>query len=418
MNRVDIIENDNFEQLLSESWNKENNTEFDIRDMMRKCDVKEAKWAEEFASYRFAAFVSKSANFKNDKKAGRVRRFGVLFETKNPDKPISCCAAYINEESQTLYLDEGTINKCWKHIARNVRRAKMKLKREEELKAGEVVATSEEYIPVNIDLSALATEKRKPHIKKYQVKYEVIPPSKEIIALQSKKQHLLDDKKMRYYFESDGKTYHDRDCPVIKSMKPDHFMASADIPEGYSPCQVCGQKMLLRIACDPYMKQIPNVAWFLNQYKIGQKRLANYVREGMKFRSESQSELVVIGKEDSWIIKRLDGGNLQLWHNNYQRLSESERYISGGYHYQKVKGRSLVMMLDYIGRYTWERHLEGEAKKFASEHDEEVKNMAMETDSGAASINDVVEQKTVKDGNIIRSMLRKLKYWIMNLAKK
>lgn len=49
-----------------------------------------------------------------------------------------------------------------------------------------------------------------------------------------------------------------------------------------------------------------------------------------------------------------------LWHNNYVKTGPTERYITEGYHKQKVENKSLTQLLTYIENYSFIKHLEKE----------------------------------------------------------
>ena len=83
----------------------------------------------------------------------------------------------------------------------------------------------------------------------------------------------------------------------------------------------------------------------------------------MRFHAVSLKELVIKSKEDTWIVKGTDGHELRLLHNNYVKTSETERYITEGFHDQGLIGFSLYQILNYIEGYTWEKHLRGEERK-------------------------------------------------------
>jgi hypothetical protein len=84
---------------------------------------------------------------------------------------------------------------------------------------------------------------------------------------------------------------------------------------------------------------------------------------GMKFHATALDEMQVEYGEDTWIIKGLDTEMLSLWHNNYVKTSATERYITEGFHNQNVDRKKLSVILDYIEKYSWQKHLEHEIPK-------------------------------------------------------
>ena len=46
------------------------------------------------------------------------------------------------------------------------------------------------------------------------------------------------------------------------------------------------------------------------------------------------------GAEDRWVIKGLDDKFPKLWHNNYVKTGPEDRYITEGFHDQKIENKS------------------------------------------------------------------------------
>ncbi len=60
------------------------------------------------------------------------------------------------------------------------------------------------------------------------IKYEAREPTKEERYRDSRKQSLLDNPRMLYFYESSGKYYHDRDCLEVKQIASERFAASEE----------------------------------------------------------------------------------------------------------------------------------------------------------------------------------------------
>ncbi len=184
----------------------------------------------------------------------------------------------------------------------------------------------------------------------------------ERLAL-GRKQSALDNQKNRYFYSKFGDRYHDKDCEMIREIPPEDFLASTVVPEGYKPCRKCCRRVYLRKACAPYVKQIRIVDHILRKQGITDSQLGKYAFEyGLKFRVDEAGDLVVKGKEDTWIIKAFDSGKLTLWHNNYVKTTPEERYITSGFHNQGMEGKKLNALLEYINDYTFEKHLAAEER--------------------------------------------------------
>ena len=141
-------------------------------------------------------------------------------------------------------------------------------------------------------------------------------------------------------------------------------MASETVPAYYFPCKKCQRMMLLRKACDPYVKQIPEVDALLRKAGISTEILEKYVMEkSLRFHIDKDGDFIVKGDEDTWLIKGFEKGKYSLWHNNYVKTAPRERYITSGFHEQKVKGKKLKDMFGYIAMYNFDVHLAGEDRK-------------------------------------------------------
>ena len=107
--------------------------------------------------------------------------------------------------------------------------------------------------------------------------------------------------------------------------------------------------------------------------------------------------------EDKWIIKGLDNKFPKLWHNNYVKTGPEERYITEGFHNQKIENKSFSQLLTYIENYSFEKHLKSERQ--AAELDEKENVVQIEPD--------MVEEKTVQEeqkiSNILQGLLHKLR---------
>ena len=122
------------------------------------------------------------------------------------------------------------------------------------------------------------------------------------------------------------------------------------------------------MGCYPNTKQIPTCSGFFQKYRVSTTELERMVDMGMTFHAEDMSVMTIIGIEDTWQVRAV-GDRVSLWHNNYVKLSDTERYITDGFHDQKCKG-NMTYMLHYIESYTWKKHLEGEEQKKIKDEEE------------------------------------------------
>ena len=145
-------------------------------------------------------------------------------------------------------------------------------------------------------------------------------------------------------------------------------MASEKEPKGYSACPHCERRLFLKIACRDNPADIARVTRMFAKSGITDEQLRKLIWvKGLRFKANGSEELKVTGREDTWLIKGFEGQQLSLWHNNYNRISDTERVITSGFHRQRTDGHKLKELLGYTAAYTFQRHLDVEKAKNAAE---------------------------------------------------
>ena len=329
-----------------------------LREAVLAYDEWEFIWGEELYDRKLVIYGKKGRREQEyAKAAGRQRScFLVVVENNLPEGlrwiPVSC-----DVQTGDIYISEADFNRVWRILRRSVGLG-ISLAREQ----GSLCRAQEpEEI---VDLEGLSGENRVPEIADGMIRYSVKTLPEEERRLVGRKQSLLDNPKMKYFYSDANVYYHDRDCTRVREIPPDRFRASDQIPPGRRNCPKCERRCYLREACAPHAKQIPFCEYIFWRHQIYTRTLRYFVMEtGMRFYAQSRGEMTVKGKEDTWIIRGTDTDQLELWHNNYVRVSERERYITEGFHRQLTECKTLLAMLYYIEHYTWEGHLQHEASK-------------------------------------------------------
>ena len=207
-----------------------------------------------------------------------------------------------------------------------------------------------------------------PVIENDVIKYVAREMTDEEKYKNSRKQSLMDNPKMLYFYSDNSRYYHDKECDDVKDIIAERFRASDTMPDGKEMCPKCRRKLLFRIACYPNTRQMPICDRIFKKHHVSDGRIQHYVMDvGMKFHATDYSQMHVEGIEDNWIIKGLDSDIIELWHNNYVKTSSTERYITDGYHNQKVDRDTLGQLLNYIETYSWQKHLQHEGIKIEKE---------------------------------------------------
>jgi hypothetical protein len=200
---------------------------------------------------------------------------------------------------------------------------------------------------------------------------------------------------MLYYFSETGRYYHDKDCESVKEILPEQFQASETMPEDKEICPKCRRLIYFRKATYPNAKQsgICNRI-FLNR-QVPNSMIGYYIMDlGMKFHATTLDEMQVEYGEDTWIVKGLNTDMLSLWHNNYVKTSETERYITEGFHNQNVDRKKLVQILKYIEGYSWQIHLERENQKLIRQDVESLAEESVEHEVRSSESGTPVKKRT------------------------
>jgi hypothetical protein len=179
------------------------------------------------------------------------------------------------------------------------------------------------------------------------------------------------------------------------------------MPEDKEICPKCRRLIYFRKATYPNAKQsgICNHI-FLNR-QVPNSMISYYTMNlGMKFHATTLDEMQVEFGEDTWIIKGLDTDMLSLWHNNYVKTSETERYITEGFHNQNVDRKKLSVILDYIEKYSWQKHLEHEIEKQRTVEDKAI-----------IEVKEKVSVLEEQNGNKKRNWYIRLSDWLHKMLK-
>ena len=275
----------------------------------------------------------------------------VLIDTRKQDF-LHCTSAMVDGTNGNIYMSEAGFNSSWKLLKNSVRKG-IRIANE---KSGSPIEDPDEIIVFD-NLQRVGSN---PVLVNDVIKYEARELSDKERYRNSRKQSLLDNPRMLYFYDSSGRYYHDRDCAEVKQIASEQFAASEEIPDK-EICPKCQRRIYIRKACYPNTKQIGVCDKILRDHGVSLGKIKHCVMEvGMKFHATSMEELLVEGVEDTWIVKGLCNKNLALWHNNYVKTGPTERYITEGFHRQKAENKSLTQLLTYIESYSFAKHLEKE----------------------------------------------------------
>ena len=330
--------------------------EHDVNDALRDVKANVILWGEDLYDASIVVYPKQLSDAIPDSYQWQYLKKAILvyFDFKS-ENFVRFTGVRWDEENRVVYLAAGNFEGLWKLLKSSVKKGF--------LNNPDKVAPSARPTDI-VDLECMCTDTNVAYIKEDRIAYKSREIPAEKLKLMGKKQSALDNPRNWFFYSSEGGFFHIKDCETVKTIKPEVFRGSPDIPEGYMPCYRCRRKIFLRVACDPYVKQINRIDRMLKKYEIRDSKLEMYaLTYGFKFRLGDEGELYVTGAEDTWLIKGLDEGKFYLWHNNYVRTGPRERTFTSGFHDQEVASRNLNFILEFIHDYSFERHLEEEEEK-------------------------------------------------------
>ena len=320
---------------------------------------------------------------------------GVVVIDRRKQKFLHCIPAMRDTTNGNVYLSEAGFNSSWKLWKKSVRKG---IQIAEE-KAGSSIKNPEDILVFdNLQRSGST-----PVLVDDVIKYKAKELTEEERYRNSKRQSLLDNPQMLYFYDSTGQYFHDKDCPAVKGIAPERFEASGELPDK-EICPKCQRRIYIRKACYPNTKQIGICDKILRDHGVSLSKIKHCVMDvGMKFHATSMEELLVEGAEDTWIVKGLENKKLALWHNNYVRTGPAERYITDGFHKQKVENKSLSQLLSYVENYSFAKHLENEQQ--AADVEEKMIHAKAEQDTGLQ--NNAYEHRSMIE--VLRGMIGRIR---------
>ena len=108
---------------------------------------------------------------------------------------------------------------------------------------------------------------------------------------------------------------------------------------------------------------IDDILDLFDKGKFGTKKIDAYINmceaSGVSFDMfDSERPFMQCPKDqlEKYGVMSKDNKEMSLWHNNYIRIGNSDRYITDGFHEQHIQSDNLKYLLDYIGGYNWQEY--------------------------------------------------------------
>lgn len=275
----------------------------------------------------------------------RLTSFGLVV-VDHYDQSVIIVECKADTDDNRLYIAKDIFDKHWRHIRRSIAFS---------MRSHDLPESPEACIDRSL------------------IKTKIKPTASSVDPSERRKQSLLDNPDLLFYYSDMSKILHDKDCPDLSHIPTEDLMAAELPPEGFFYCPHCVYRLYSRVSCFPVSRDLDAVEYFVRKHYIGKELWLHYVEDdGVKINVLSKSSYKVKCHEDSWEIRIDTDGSLNLWHNNYVRTDDGDRYLTGGFHDQGIKSRNLKTILDLIVRYDWRSfHKDQEAVSMQQEQERE-----------------------------------------------
>lgn len=350
----------------------------DIEDKLTNID--DYAWGEELFEFPIIVYTKNRSTIPGYKRiCNEGIEVGLITINPNIAGMIEIVPALYEPRNKRVYIKDTQFNIYWKNLRKSIQ---IGIENNQEYCEHNDIKTPEDIV----DLRILRDDIHEPYIQNGIIKIRVkkVDVPKEIQTKRARQSKL--DNPLNVFFYScnrkGSRQVHDRECDVLDSIPDDKFMGSTEIPDGYILCKKCKRNLLIRMGCYPNTKQIPICGRFFHEHRVGTTEIEKMIDKGITFHAEDMNVMTINGIEDTWQVRAV-GDNVSLWHNNYVRVSNTERYITDGFHNQNYTG-NMTGMLRYIEGYTWQKHLQGEERK-RIKAEEEVRIVTVEPEPKAKS---------------------------------
>lgn len=366
-----------------------------IRRKHRK-DCDDFVMSEDTYDFKYVIYPEKSnigASFRNNTDLITI---GLISRNCDDSECLRCDVVRFNCNKLIIYISDKIFSKAWGSIKLGIS-AGIRHCREKNIVCP--IIKSDDVLDFHL-LENDTRKKLKYHSNKGISNVNILR-NKLSPKEMAKKQSILDNAQFRLFRDDEAGLFHDKDC--YKLEKSRRITGYRSIPDDYNPCPDCLRRMLMKEACYPHVKQIPDCNAMLIDGGLTLSDLKRIVFEDhISFHLNEDGALAVKESEDSWLVYRKENGYFYLWHNNYEKTGPKERFITSGYHDQGIKSRRLIIIFNYIAAYTYEGHLEAEIKRKMMEEEPALQRENMQhANSGLYENESVKGPDTRRKSNVI-----------------
>lgn len=168
---------------------------------------------------------------------------------------------------------------------------------------------------------------------------------------------LMSNRNMRYVISHTGRI-HDRDCSHVAQIPDEAFSMCEDYPNGRYVCFACYRKALVRKGLDlDLTKYIDAAIRVFNRVDATNSELnALFITHKARIYRVEADCVYLLVNEDKWIIQIADNGCM-LYHNNYQLIGATQRWMEDGFHLQVDHPITFHNACVTMCQYSWENHM-------------------------------------------------------------
>lgn len=308
-------------------------------------------FCNELCDYIFIPYAHKLKNvpeYAANKEEFQDARIFLFEKESNQGKQLPCT---VWESKKKVYLSEGNFNKNWGKISTLMIHAILE-------NANELI--SQKDMNSHVDLSLVTTPdvdailNEQGIIEYIQRKQDI-----EIQQMISKRALAMEDNSILYIFSSKDNLIHDKTCHIASTIPYWEFESSRELLKGKEICQHCKRKIYLRNALKNDAKHFALCLRMFDNGNVSTQDIFILTSEYHATLSMDKPDCINVKcGEDTWQIIMNEQGYCTLYHNNYNMINNTERYITTGYHQQNCPYSNLTDVLKYIEQYNWQKHLE------------------------------------------------------------
>lgn len=171
---------------------------------------------------------------------------------------------------------------------------------------------------------------------------------------------------IKYVVSRKTKILHDKECYYAKKIKKGNasFLKKLYPKEDVRYCKVCYRKVIIHTGITD-MLDYDMYDRFFEENKIDSETLFKLFVLCEAKASINGDYINITCYEDKWRLSlKSKEGKVELQHNNYIKNFLGERYISKGFHRQKLSKQTVLCALECIMKYDYQKYFNGKGAMY------------------------------------------------------